>query len=98
MAAAEGHDTISASDTPADADATGTAPPTSSFMTPLLTDMYQITMAYAYWKNGKQNDRAVFDLFFRKNPFSGEFTVFAGLEEVRSVLDLKIRLVRLGGR
>ncbi|XP_046578164.1 nicotinate phosphoribosyltransferase-like [Haliotis rubra] len=47
----------------------------------LLTDLYQITMAYAYWKSGKMNDKSTFDLYFRKNPFKGEFTVFAGLEE-----------------
>ncbi|XP_062546674.1 nicotinate phosphoribosyltransferase isoform X3 [Armigeres subalbatus] len=53
----------------------------NSVVQPLLTDLYQITMAYAYWKSGKIDDQAVFDLFFRTNPFNGEFTIFAGLEE-----------------
>lgn len=34
---------------------------------PLLTDLYQISMAYAYWKGGKHQEDATFDLFFRKN-------------------------------
>ncbi|EQC41969.1 nicotinate phosphoribosyltransferase [Saprolegnia diclina VS20] len=58
------------------------AKPTNALVTPLLTDLYQITMAYAYWKVGRHTEDATFDLFFRKNPFKGEFTVFAGLEEV----------------
>uniref|UniRef100_H2YXH8 nicotinate phosphoribosyltransferase n=1 Tax=Ciona savignyi TaxID=51511 RepID=H2YXH8_CIOSA len=55
--------------------------PTNSVVQPLLTDLYQVTMAYAYWKTGKMEDKAVFDLFFRKNPFRGEFAIFAGLGE-----------------
>ena len=53
----------------------------NSLATALLVDTYQITMAYAYWKNGTHARIAAFDLLFRKNPFNGEFTVFAGLEE-----------------
>ena len=57
-------------------------PPTNSLVTPLLTDLYQITMTYAHWKNSRQDDPAIFELFFRKNPFGGEFTIFCGLDEV----------------
>ena len=55
--------------------------PTNQLVNPLLTDFYQITMAYAYWKAGVHEEDAVFDLFFRKNPFGGEFAIYAGLEE-----------------
>ncbi len=55
--------------------------PTNQLVNPMLTDFYQITMAYAYWKAGVHEEGAVFDLFFRKNPFAGEFAIYAGLEE-----------------
>ncbi|XP_062214039.1 nicotinate phosphoribosyltransferase 1-like [Phragmites australis] len=65
--------------------------PTNPMVTPLLTDLYQYTMAYAYWKAGKHLDRAVFDLYFRKNPFGGEFTIFGGLEEcIRFIANFKL--------
>ena len=45
----------------------------------LLTDYYQFTMAYAYWKAGKAEEEAIFNLFFRKNPFQSVFNIAAGL-------------------
>ncbi|XP_026991878.2 nicotinate phosphoribosyltransferase isoform X1 [Tachysurus fulvidraco] len=48
---------------------------------PLLTDLYQFTMAYAYWRAGRHNEHAVFELFFRDNPFNGGFSLFAGLSD-----------------
>lgn len=66
--------------------------PTNPMVTPLLSDLYQFTMAYAYWKAGKNNERAVFDLYFRKNPFGGEYTIFAGLEEcIRFIANFKFK-------
>lgn len=46
----------------------------------LLTDLYQLTMSYGYWKSGLADKEAVFHLFFRRSPFHGGFTVAAGLE------------------
>lgn len=48
----------------------------------LLTDLYQLTMSYGYWKKGLEQKEAVFHLFFRKPPFQGGFTVACGLEDV----------------
>lgn len=48
---------------------------------PLLTDLYQFTMAYAYWRAGRHQEPAVFELFFRDNPFGGGFSLFAGLHD-----------------
>lgn len=45
----------------------------------LLTDLYELTMAYGYWKSGLAGREAVFHLYFRKHPFNGGFTVAAGL-------------------
>jgi nicotinate phosphoribosyltransferase len=50
--------------------------------TALLTDLYQITMAYGYWKAGKAEQEAVFHMLFRKHPFKGGFTVCCGLADV----------------
>ncbi len=52
----------------------------------LLTDLYQLTMAYGYWKLGRADDEAVFHLFFRKNPFQGGYTITCGLEYVLDLL------------
>lgn len=45
----------------------------------LFTDFYELTMAQGYWKN-KMDSTAIFDCFFRRQPFSGGFSIFAGIE------------------
>ena len=37
----------------------------------LLTDLYQLTMAYGYWKLDRAGQETVFNLFFRTHPFGG---------------------------
>lgn len=48
----------------------------------LLTDQYELVMAYGYWKLGRINEEAVFQLFFRKHPFQNSFTICCGLDRV----------------
>ncbi|OUD16062.1 nicotinate phosphoribosyltransferase [Thioflexithrix psekupsensis] len=53
----------------------------------LLTDFYQLTMAYSYWKQGMQDHEAIFHLFFRKNPENNGFCIAAGLETALDYLE-----------
>ncbi|MDR2135144.1 MAG: nicotinate phosphoribosyltransferase [Treponema sp.] len=47
----------------------------------LFTDFYSLTMAHGYWKQ-KIDYRAVFEMFFRRQPFGSGFAIFAGLEDL----------------
>ena len=48
----------------------------------MMTDLYELTMADAYLRQGKQNEIAVFDAFFRTNPFNKGYGVMGGLHEI----------------
>lgn len=48
----------------------------------LHTDLYEINMAYTYWKKDFADYNAVFEVYYRDNPFGMGYTVFAGLERV----------------
>src|SRR6266850_6882003 len=45
----------------------------------LLTDLYQLTMACGYWKQGDADREAVFHLTFRRPPFGGGYAIAAGI-------------------
>lgn len=59
---------------------------------PLLTDLYQATMALGYWRAGRAQDQAEFELFFRQCPFGGAFALAAGLRDcVRFLRAFRLR-------
>ncbi|MBK8504246.1 MAG: nicotinate phosphoribosyltransferase [Saprospiraceae bacterium] len=51
------------------------------------TDLYQLTMAQVYFLQGRQNESAVFDYFFRKLPFKGGYAISAGLSVLLDILE-----------
>lgn len=55
-------------------------------ITAAYTDLYQLTMAHVYYKT-KPDGKAVFDYYFRHNPFNSGYTIFAGLEDILNILE-----------
>ncbi|HEX8185957.1 MAG TPA: nicotinate phosphoribosyltransferase, partial [Blastocatellia bacterium] len=51
----------------------------------LATDLYEMTMAAAYFENGMHN-RAVFELFIRRLPRHRSYLIAAGLEQALDYL------------
>ena len=52
----------------------------------LLTDFYELTMMQGYYLE-KHDSKAVFDMFYRNNPFQGGYTIFTGIEELVDKLE-----------
>ena len=56
----------------------------------LLTDFYELTMMAGYLDQGKVEDTATFDLYFRRNPYGGGYAVAAGLENaISTILEMR---------
>jgi len=53
----------------------------------LHTDLYQINMMQVYFDQGIHNKKAVFEVYFRQQPFNNGYAVFAGLERIVSYLE-----------
>ncbi|MGI8191095.1 nicotinate phosphoribosyltransferase [Streptococcus iniae] len=53
----------------------------------LHTDLYQLNMMQVYFEQGIHTKKAVFEVYFRKEPFSNGYAVFAGLERIVTYLE-----------
>lgn len=56
-------------------------------LSPLYTDLYQLTMGQAYFNSNKHELASTFDYFFRKLPFQGGYVVLSGIEELMHVIE-----------
>ena len=48
----------------------------------MMTDLYQLTMMYGYFREKTHENMAVYDVFFQKRGGESKYAVFAGLEQV----------------
>lgn len=64
---------------------------------PLYTDYYEYSMTQGYYLSGKAKDEAVFDIFYRQNPYGGGYAIAAGLRDaVDYVLNMRFTADELG--
>ncbi len=52
----------------------------------LYTDLYQLTMTQSYWKAGREEEQAAFNMYFRDYPFNGGFAIACGISQLKDVL------------
>ena len=48
----------------------------------MMTDLYELTMMYGYFKSGMQDNKATFDMFYRSKDASTSYAIMAGLEQL----------------
>ena len=48
----------------------------------MLTDLYQLTMMYGYYKTGMRDNIATFDMFYRSKDETTHYAIMAGLEQL----------------
>lgn len=53
----------------------------------MLTDLYQLTMMYGYFKSGKHKKEAVFDMFFRRPVGDSAYGVMAGVDQLIDLIN-----------
>lgn len=53
----------------------------------LHTDLYEINMMLTHWMKGNAEKHAVFEMYYRNNPFGMGYTIFSGLERLIDYID-----------
>ncbi len=53
----------------------------------LVMDLYELTMSYNYFKQGNKDQYVYFDMYYRKNPDNGGYSIFAGLQQLIECID-----------
>ena len=48
----------------------------------MMIDFYEFTMAQTYFNKHEENKKVYFDVFFRKNPFNGGYSIMGGIDEI----------------
>jgi nicotinate phosphoribosyltransferase len=62
-------------------------PDTNPGTSALLIDLYELTMALGYWREGRAEQEAAFHLYFRTAPFRSGYTIACGLEPALAYLE-----------